>query len=148
MSATQCLRNEHEMLRGLLEAIEAELEDAPSAMAALRVMCRSLMRMLNEHIRTEEDVLAPYGQHLPPTVRHRIVGEHADEWLLLHELDAIFSERIKLPTSVVIDRLARLIGELRAHMDEEEQDVFPVVDRMERRAWVGEPELAAAGGGG
>lgn len=145
MSATDGLRKEHEMLRGLLEALEGELEMTPTAMAALRVMCRSLKRMLNEHIQTEEDVLAPYQRRLPQALRGKLVGEHADEWLMLHELDAVFTLGQKLPTSVVVDRLARLIGDLRAHMDEEEREVFDVVDRTEQRR--AEAAVPAGAGG-
>jgi len=39
---------------------------------------------------------------------------------------------IKMPTSIVVDRLSHLIEELREHMAEEEREVFPAVEKAEK----------------
>jgi hypothetical protein len=144
MSATEGLRKEHDALRGLLDALELQLQLAPSEIGALRMLCISLMRMLKDHIDEEEDVMAGHASRVPAGIRHRILGEHADEWLMLHELSALFSAKAKLPAGEVAARLTRVIGELRAHMFEEEREIFDAVDAAEWRST--EPALAAAGG--
>lgn len=132
MAVTDELRQDHRLLRQKLETLEAGVETAPKTAASLHRMCYWLTKFLDAHIWREKRALAPYADRIRATLRERMLGEHADEWLLLHELDAIFSSKVKLPTSVVVERLSRFIDELRDHMDVEELEVFTVVDRAEQ----------------
>ena len=131
MAVTTMLKKDHEVLRRKLEFLEAALQMAPQTPFVLRDMCHSLTRMLDEHIRREEQTLAPYTNRISALFRYRAGQDHADQRLVLRDVNTLLLEGIKMPTSTVVSRLSHLIDELREHMAEEEQQVFPAVDRAE-----------------
>ena len=132
MAATDPLKKEHAVLRQMLEALEGELQAVPQAPGALQQQCHALARFVDAHIRKEEAVFAPYTHRLTEAVRRRMMGDHADEWMLLHELDIILSSKLNIATGDVIARLSTLVDELRDHLDVEERTVFTVIDRAEQ----------------
>ena len=132
MSATDPLKKEHTVLRQMLEALEGQLQAVPQAPLVLQQQCHALARFVDAHIRKEEAVFAPYTRRLTEAVRRRMMGDHADEWMLLHELDIVLSSKLNIPTGDVIARLNTLVDELRDHLDIEERTVFTVIDRAEQ----------------
>jgi iron-sulfur cluster repair protein YtfE (RIC family) len=130
MGATEVLRKDHQLLREKLEFLEAAMQVAPEAQFALREMCWSLARVLDEHIKREEQVLAPYGNRIAALTQYHLAQDHADQRVVLRDVNALLLGGIKTPVSRVMPPLSHLIDELREHMEEEEREVFPVVDRV------------------
>jgi len=130
MGATEVLRKDHQLLREKLEFLEAAMQVAPEAQFALREMCWSLARVLDAHIKREEQVLAPYGNRIAALTQYHLAQDHADQRVVLRDVNALLLGGIKTPVSRVMPPLSHLIDELREHMEEEEREVFPVVDRV------------------
>ena len=131
MAVTTMLKKDHEVLRRKLEFLEAALQVAPQSVFVLREMCYSLTKMLDAHIRREEEALTPYTNRILAILRYRADQDHADQRLILRDVNALLLQGIKMPPSKVVSLLAHLIEELREHMAEEEREVFPAVDEAE-----------------
>lgn len=130
MSVTQSLRRDHQILRAKLKLLEAAMRVAPEAQFALREMCWSLGRMLEMHIQREADTLRPYSNRIRALTQERMAHDHADQRVVLRDVNALLLGGIKAPVSKVVPPLAQLIEELKEHMEEEEKEVFPMVDRL------------------
>ena len=131
MAVTAVLKKDHEVLRRKLEFIETALQVAPQSVFVLREMCHSRTKMLNAHIRREEQALMPYANRIRAILRYREGHDHADQQQVLGDINTMLLAGIKMPTSTVVARLSHLIEELREHMAEEEREVFPAVDAAE-----------------
>jgi len=130
MSATESLRKDHQILRAKLKLLEAAMQMLPESNFVLRELCWSLARMLNEHIRHETDALQPYRNRIQALTQERMAKDHADQQVILRDINALLLSGVKAPVNKVVPPLLHLIEELREHMEEEEQEVFPMVDRM------------------
>jgi len=130
MGATGSLRREHQILRARLRLLEAAMQMAPEAQFALREMCWSLARMLDEHIRHEVEALQPYHNRIQALIQARMAQDHADQQVVLRGVNALLLGGINAPVSRAVPPLAELIKELRHHMAQEEQEVFPMVDQL------------------
>ena len=139
MAATAMLRKDHEILRQKLDVLEGALQVAPHVPFMLREVCHSLTRLFEQHVRREEHALAPYAHHFGSSERRQELETHAHHLVMLEDLNAMLLLGIKMPTSVVVERLAELIRVLRTHMADEETGIFPVIDREEALAAPGEP---------
>ena len=131
MAVTEPLKKDHEVLRRKLEFLEAALQVAPQSVFVLRDMCHSLTKMLDTHIRREEQALSPYTNRIRAILRYRAGQDHADQQVVLRDINTMLLAGIKMPTSTVVNRLSHLIEELREHMAEEEREVFPAVEKAE-----------------
>ena len=131
MAVTTMLKKDHEVLRRKLEFLEAALQVTPQMPFVLREMCHSLARILDEHIHREDEALMPYANRIRTILRYRADQDHADQRLILRDVNALLLLGIKMPTGKVVSLLSHLIEELREHMAEEEREVFPAVDEAE-----------------
>ena len=131
MAVTTMLKKDHEVLRRKLEFLEAALQVAPQSPFVLREMCHSLTRMLDEHIHREDEALMPYANRIRAILHYRADQDHADQRLILRDVNALLLQGLKMPTSKVVSLLSHLIEELREHMAEEEREVFPAVEQAE-----------------
>jgi iron-sulfur cluster repair protein YtfE (RIC family) len=131
MAVTGTLRKDHEVLRRKLEFLETALQVAPQSVFVLRDMCHSLTKMLEAHIRREEQALAPYGNRIRAILQYQAGEDHADQRTVLRDINTMLLAGIKMPTSRVVNRLSHLIEELREHMAEEERELFPAIDKAE-----------------
>ncbi len=147
MGATEHLRREHQLLRAHLRLLEVAMQMVPEAPFVLGEMCWSLARMLEDHIWHEAEALRPYSGQIQGLMQARMARDHADQQTILRDVNVLLVVKINAPTSQVILPLTHLIDELREHMDEEECELFPMVDRI-AEARPQEPGLAddAAGG--
>ena len=130
MGVTEFLRSDHEQLRKQLDSLEGAMRVAPEAQFALRRLCFSLTRMLDEHIKREEDVLAPYRDRIQALINNRSSQDRADQSGVLKGINLLLLDGLKAPVGRVVTQLARLVDELREHMNELEREVFPVVNRL------------------
>ena len=130
MGVTELLRSDHEQLRKQLDSLEGAMRVAPEAQFALRGLCFSLSRMLGEHTKREEDVLAPYRDRIQTLINNRFSQDRADQRGVLKGINLLLLDGLKAPVGRVVTRLARLVDELREHMNELEREVFPLVNRL------------------
>mgnify|MGYP001603036910 FL=1 len=130
MSLTEPVRKDHQILRAKLRLLEAAMRVAPEAQFVLREMCWSLAQMLDDHIKHEIEVLQPYRNRIQALTQEHMAQEHADQQVVLRDVNALLLRGLHTPMSKVVPPLAHLIEELREHMDQEEREVFPIVDQI------------------
>ena len=130
MGVTELLRSDHEQLRKQLDSLEGAMRVAPEAQFALREMCFSLTRMLGEHIKREKEALVPYRDRIQALINNRSSQDRADQRGALKGINLLLLDGLKAPVGRVVTQLARLVDELREHMNELEREVFPVVNRL------------------
>jgi len=130
MTLTTGLRHDHDVIRTKLTVLE-ELLALSHHPETIRPLCHSLMRFLDGHMCKEEQTLAPYAHRIQQCMKQRTFRDHAEQRVVLRDLNALFAQGIKIPVSLSVGHLSHLIDELREHMSEEEQGVFPVIDHAE-----------------
>jgi len=130
MSVTELLMHDHRLLRAELRLLEAAMRMGPDTEAVLGEMCALFARMLEEHIRHEVETLRPYSDRIEALRREQMACDHADQQIVLRDVNLLLLRGRHTPMSTVGLPLAHLIKELREHMDEEERAVFPLVDRV------------------
>ena len=130
MGVTEFLRSDHEQLRTQLDSLEGAMRIAPEAQFALRELCFSLTRMLDEHIQREKEALAPYRDRIQALINNRSSQDRADQRGVLKGIDLLLLDGLKAPVGRVVTQLVRLVDELREHMNEVERKVSPVVNRL------------------
>lgn len=139
MTVTAMLKKDHEVLRRKLEFLETAMQVAPQSVFVLRDMCHSLTKMLDAHIRREEQAVAPHTNRIQALLKYRAGKDHTDQRQVLRDINTMLLAGIKMPTSTVVYRLAHFIEELREHMADEEAHLFPAVDKAEQeKPWVSE----------
>lgn len=132
MAVTAMLKKDHEILRRKLDFLETAMQVAPQSAFVLRDMCHSLTKMLDAHIHREEEALAPHTNRIRALLRYHAGQDHADQQTVLRDINTMLLAGIKMPTSTVVNRLSHLIQELREHMADEEEHLFPAVDSAEQ----------------
>ena len=115
--AVQMMRDDHAELRRL--GAEYRAAAAVDAHAA-RVALQTLMMQAELHARIEEDVFYPAVRRLAPAFVERALVEHHTLAARIDEL-----ERAEAPA----DAAATLIDALLRHLDDEERELFPQVER-------------------
>ena len=130
MSITDELRQDHQILRANLTLLEAAMQMAPETNFVLREMCWSLAKRLDAHIQHEVEVLRPYNNRIQALTQEHMAQEHAEQRVVLRDVNTVLLGESNASVNKVVPPLAHLIEELRAHMEAEEQEVFPMVDRM------------------
>lgn len=130
MNAIDRLRRDHQILRSKLEVLEAALRlTPPTTWFILRELCYTLSRQLQDHIRREEQLIATCRATLSPNVLAHTQLEHEDEPQLLRTVHHLFVEEGGQALERVRAALNELTPRLRRHMDEEEADLFPVIEQ-------------------
>lgn len=132
MATTEHLKQAHAVMRHKLNLLEGLLTTSPHA-SAIKDLCLSLGRLLDEHVRREEAAMAPYAHRLDARLRTRALGDHADERALLRDINELFVSGQHASTSAIAPRLLGLIDHLRDHMALEEHEVFPTIDDAEQQ---------------
>ena len=131
MRAVDRLRRDHEVLRTKLDVLEATLGmTPPTTWFILRELCYTLSRQLQDHIRREEELVTACQQSLSPDVRSHVRLEHDEEPQLLRTVNHLFIEEGGKAVEQIRGVLGELIPRLRRHMEEEEAELFPAIERV------------------
>lgn len=144
MKAVDRLKRDHKILRAKLDVLEAALAMGPETWFVLREICHTLSRQLQHHIRREEALVAACRQSLSPEALAHQAVEHHDEPELLRAVNRLFIEEQGRSLEQVRPTMMKLIQGLRRHMDEEEQELFPAIERTLATREPMEPQRAAA----
>ena len=129
MSLTATLREAHQDLREQLALVEAALHKPTNAHADLQELCGSLIQRLEAHVAQEAQILAPLNDLIRGLLQSR-TGDHADQRVVLRDLQALWTGTIKAPGGSAATHVTSLLGELRECLEWEEREVFPLVDRL------------------
>jgi len=129
MAVTDTLRKEHEAIRGRLDHLETVLPSAAVRPRQLRAMTQALAQMLEQHIHEEELAFGSNPCLCEPRRLH-LLGDHADERVLLRDIRALCDQPRSVPMGRHVGHCWRLITELREHMQEEERDLYALADQL------------------
>lgn len=127
MNAVDRLRRDHKILRAKLNVLESALGMGAETWYVLREVCFTLARQLRDHMKREEALVMACRN---PKVLADIAMEHRDEPEHLRAINRLFAQE----KTQVLDRigpaLQAVIQGLRRHMDEEEAELFPLLERQ------------------
>lgn len=129
---THALRQDHTVLRRKLTLLESTMQVAPEAKVVLREMCFSLQRFLMEHMVRE--ARACEGACLRPesiggATTALQPADHAAALQLLRAVNDLLQGGMRASLPLVMVRLSKAIEVLETQMAEQEQALFPVVER-------------------
>ena len=124
------LKRDHTILRTKLGMLEAGLQMGPETWFVLREVCHTLALQLRDHIRREETLVAAYRAVLKKEALEHLTVEHRDEPERLRTLSRLFVRESGQSLQQVAPVLKDVIQGLRHHMDEEEAEMFPALERM------------------
>ena len=134
MRPTAELRNDHLVLRAKLELLEGLLPLATTTQFPIRELVYSISRRLRCHTEKEELLLAALRDMCHPGrtagAVNRLPDEHRDQRQTLDILEGLLAKGPACPTDPVMAYGSHLIDGLREHMAAEEEQLFPMVDRM------------------
>jgi iron-sulfur cluster repair protein YtfE (RIC family) len=108
----------------------AELRRTSSLSPSLREHCLTFCEALHAHHTGEDDVLFPHLDGLHPEladVLARLRGEHQAVGRILAQIRTLLDAGDPAGTRTELDRLA---GELEAHLDYEEEQLVPLLNKM------------------
>ena len=129
MTAVDRLKRDHKVLRAKLSVLEAALNLPGDTWFVLREICFTLSRQLRNHIHREEELVAACRAAMNPHVLAEVAVEHHDEPQLLRTINRLFVSEEGHAMEHIRPSLEKAIGGLRRHMDEEERELFPILDR-------------------
>lgn len=138
MRAIERLKRDHQILRAKLDVLESALGMGSQTWFVLREMCHTLSRQLEDHIRREERLLDAYRHALGQELQARVALEHHDEPAHLRAVNRLFLDERGQSLEQIRPVLRAMIQGLRRHMEEEERDMFPMLEQT-----LGEHEMPA-----
>jgi hemerythrin superfamily protein len=138
------IKSQHRQVDDLLKEAEEKAEQGESA--AVPGVLRQIAALLRPHSEAEESFVYPTIRQLDPAETEEVhdgVAEH-------HHVDALLGELlVEDPGGPGYDgKLAAMAGELRHHVEEEEQDLLPVLSEKatdEQRSELGARFAAVTG---
>ena len=130
MRAIDRLKRDHKILRTKLGVLEAGVKMGPDAWFVLREVSYSLARQLRDHIRREEALVAECRTALNADALQHIAVEHRDEPERLRTVSRLFVQEPGRTLAHVAPVLEEVVTGLRRHMEEEETDLFPILERV------------------
>jgi len=130
MNAIERLKRDHKVLRAKLDVLESGLRMGPDTWFVLREVCHTLARQLRDHIRREEALVAACRDALKSDAVTHVTVEHHDEPERLRTLHRLFVADQGHTLEQVRPMLQEVIEGLRHHMDEEERELFPTIERV------------------
>ena len=129
MNAIERLRGDHDALRATLYLLEGALGMGPETRVTLRKLCHVLGGRLRDHIQREDALVSGCRQAFGPEILRHLAVEHHDEPQLLRALEELFAQDAPPVWTDVTSTLTRVIQGLRRHLAEEEQELFPTLER-------------------
>ena len=130
MKAVERLKRDHGILRSKLGILDAALKMGPETWFVLREICHTLARQLRDHIRREEALVAACRSSMTPESLRHIEVEHRDEPERLRTLNRLFIGESGESLERIRPVLMEVVEGLRRHMDEEEAELFPILERV------------------
>ena len=134
MKPTDELRQDHQLLRAELALLEQQLQALRGARSTVSRLSDSLASCLRFHTERQERLLARLasrGEDLPVEAVQHLHDEHENQRTRLAVLHEFLARQESPVEDQIVARASEMIEELRAHMLNEEEQLFPVIDRQE-----------------
>jgi hemerythrin superfamily protein len=124
VSATQLLRNDHKVVKGLFRQSEAVEARAPEMKQGV---VREICALLTIHARIEEDVFYPALRENPRTAAliANSYEDHREAMALIETIEAANREGHDVSA-----QLSELISAIETHVETEETELFPVAEKV------------------
>jgi hypothetical protein len=104
--------------------------DATEDTVAVRSEYESLARLLATHLAREATAVAPYANRIR-MARRSAEADRADVAVVQRDLRLLWEAWETTPLSLLLVHLHQLLDELRECLDEEEREVFPLMQVLE-----------------
>jgi hemerythrin-like domain-containing protein len=146
MPSVEELQAEHRLIRHTLSALQEVLQNTQPSDVAQDIH-QAAVELLKAHLRKEAQATAPYGSQLQAIRHAAALRDHAEPAVVLRDIGALFTAWRHVPTGLLAIHLMHLIDELRECFNDEEQEVFPVIEHAEedaRRIWHPEDLVTAS----
>lgn len=133
MNVLNRFRRDHDALRAQLAALESTLESGTGTWRIWRDISFSLSLHLRAHVRFEGDAIASCAWRLgtlDTEILEAFSIDHDREWRFLQGANGYLAQVIYAPASDVRPVLAEFATTLRAHMDQQEIELFPLINRV------------------
>lgn len=127
MATIEELRADHATLRRVLTEL-AEAVTITRPRDAVQAAYALSLRLLTAHLQREEQLMSRHLEHIRSALRAHTLQDDVDPYVVLRDLQTLFAAWRECPTSSLIIHLRRLIEELRERFEEEEREIFPVVE--------------------
>ncbi len=131
MTVTTTLRQDHALLRKKVALLESALQVAHEARLVLREMCFSLLRFLGEHRQREVRPLVRFVHRVSPAQGQFQARDHTAEHHILLTVNELLLSGMRASVPMIILRISQAIDQLNTSMEEQERELFPVLDQME-----------------
>ena len=129
MDAIHRLKRDHKILRAKLDVLESALQMGSETWYVLREVCFTLAQQLRDHIKREEALVRIARNALTPKVLAEVTVEHKDEPQHLRTINRLFICEPEHSLEHIRPALNEVIRGLRHHMEEEERELFPILER-------------------
>lgn len=129
MNAIERLKRDHAILRSKFDVLEAGLRMGPETWHVLREVCFTLSRQLQNHMKREEDLIMACRSVMTPSALADLAVEHRDEREHLRTINRLFVGEHSHTLERIRPSLTAVIQGLRRHMQEEERELFPILER-------------------
>jgi len=124
------LREEHQVLRRQIHTVETVLKEGIQDLSTVREVCQSLLQRFRQHMHREKPILAQYEDRLYSFERHSTLFEYADQRAVLKELEFLLAGGLPMSVKSIVWHLSLLFEELRDHMADQEEKIFPLVSEQ------------------
>lgn len=129
---TQQLRAEHLSFRCMLREIEASLkEQSPDRLSQVKRALKQLLPLLSTHEQVEEQLLFPAALESVAGLRPEVVAMFRSEHEELNEKLEVLRDSLEIRMAPVSQFVAVVNFQsfLKDHMEEEEQTLFPLIEK-------------------
>lgn len=128
MQAIERLKRDHAILRSKLDVLEGALKLGVGSWFILREVCYTLSHQLADHIRREEALVVECRASMSKELLTHLALEHTQEPGLLQTLNDLFLGSQEHSLALIKPILNKLIERLRDQMQEEDVQLFPVLE--------------------
>ncbi len=133
MNVLSRFRRDHDVFRTQLAALEAALDRGTKTWRLWRDISFSLSRHLRAHVRYEDGTVASCAWRLgtiDANTLERFSIDHGQEWRFLQCANGYLAQVLYVPDAHVRAVLAEFIAAFRLGMDQQEAQLFPLINRV------------------
>ncbi len=129
MEIIERLKRDHRLLRAKLDVLESALDMGGETWFVVRELCHSLIVQLRRHMRREEEAIIGAKDAIGSNVLSRVEAEHMEDPQQLNRVYELFLDGPQQPFENLRIKLWPIIRRLRDHLDNEECNLYPLLEK-------------------
>ena len=129
MEIIERLKRDHRLLRAKLDVLESALDMGGETWFVVRELCHSLIVQLRPHLRREEEAITVAKCAIGSNVLSRVEAEHMEDPQQLNRVYELFLDGPQQPFEGLRIKLWPIIRRLRDHLDDEECNLYPLLEK-------------------